>query len=43
MGSGYLNISVSVSPLVHSSNQKSEEKRSGTGSNNWGNVKDEVR
>lgn len=29
--------------LVRSSNQKSEEKRSGSGSHNWGNVKEEVR
>lgn len=28
---------------VYSSNQKNEEKRGGSGSNNWGNVKDEVR
>lgn len=25
------------------SNQKNEEKRGGSGSNNWGSVKDEVR
>lgn len=28
---------------VYSSNQKNEEKRGGSGSNNWGSVKDEVR
>lgn len=28
---------------VRSSNQKTEEKRAGSGSNNWGSVKDEVR
>lgn len=28
---------------LHCSNQKTEEKRGGSGSNNWGNVKDEVK
>lgn len=32
-----------VSSRVCSSNQKNEEKRGGSGSNNWGSVKDEVR
>lgn len=28
---------------LHCSNQKTEEKRGGSGSNNWGNVKDEAK
>lgn len=36
-------INVSVFSRVYSSNQKNEEKRGGSGSNNWGSAKDEVR
>lgn len=36
-------INMFVLSRVYSSNQKNEEKRSGSGSNNWGSVKDEVR
>lgn len=36
-------ITVFVFSRVYSSNQKNEEKRGGSGSNNWGSVKDEVR
>lgn len=36
-------INVCVFLSVYSSIQKSEEKRGGSGSNNWGNVKDEVK
>lgn len=29
--------------FLYSSNQKNEEKRGGSGSNNWGSVKEEAR
>lgn len=34
---------VGIFCFLHSSNQKNEEKRGGSGSNNWGGVKDEIR
>lgn len=34
---------VGIFCFLYSSNQKNEEKRGGSGSNNWGGVKDEIR
>lgn len=36
-------INMFVFSRLSSSNQKNEEKRGGSGSNNWGGVKEEVR